>query len=452
MGITYEDAVKAQTQIEDKILADPNVVSVGIIAETDEFGKSTGNYAVQVGVISIDSYLRAKKQGQSAIPTEFLLPSKDEAGQEKHIHIHVVREGKIEALTNFPKNSANDIPSAIDDDLPESAKSTVSYTLKRRPSPCGHSIGHPDVTAGTLGLLLEYTEGPNVGKAYILSNNHVIAANNLASVGDNIIQPAKHDSGRVDRDTIAFLHRWVPLINQDFNFVDAAIAEVKGGTEWSSYVSPYITHIGIPEKLADPSIGMNVEKVGRTTGYTRGEIISARFSTKINYPMGMLTFRHQIRTTSMSKPGDSGSCLIEQGTKKPVGLLFAGSDTASYCNPMSKVLSALSTSYINKYPSGRTHTFSPDYPLRILQKRTYLTYAAPSFSRNSIVLTKGLKVPLTKYGAAIAIASIGLYATTKKVSCIHSSDQSVGKIDGLLSNQTKESTKTPLRSGIEFKR
>lgn len=408
MGITYEDAIKAQMELEERILADPNVVSVGIIAETNELGEPTGDYAIQVGVISIDVYSRAQKKGQSSIPTEFLLCSKDGSMEKKHIHVHVVKEGKIEALSDFPRIAKDDIPSAIDD-FHDSIKATVSYTLRRRPSPCGQSIGHLDTTAGTLGLLLEYTEGPNVGKAYILSNNHVIAANNLASVGDAIIQPGKHDSGIADRDTVALLHRWVPLTTTDFNFVDAAIAEVEGGVEWSRYVSSYISHIGIPENLVEPNIGMYVEKVGRTTGHTRGEIISARFSTKINYPVGTLTFRNQIRTTSMSKPGDSGSCLIEQGTKKPVGLLFAGSDTASYCNPMSTVLSALSMTHTNNYPSGKTHFFAKDYPLRIL-RHTYSTISIASGQNTNMVARASLKVPASSVKCGALLASFGIHA------------------------------------------
>lgn len=413
MGVSYEDAIKAQTELEDKMFSDPNVVSVGVVAETNEFGEKTGDYAVQVGVISVDVYARAKKHGQSAIPAEFLLRAENGSREEKHIHVHVVREGKIEALTSSSIIEKDDTPSAIDE-LPESTTSTDGYASRLRPTPCGHSIGHPDVTAGTLGLLVEYTDGPNLGKAYILSNNHVMAANNLASFGDPIIQPGKHDSGVVGRDTIASLHRWVPLKLSDFNYVDAAIAEVKGGLKWSPYVSAHITRIGIPGDLVDPSVGMRVEKVGRTTGYTQGEIISARFSTKINYPIGTLTFKNQIRTTSMSKGGDSGSCLVEQGTKKPVGLLFAGSDTASYCNPITSVLSYLSMYYTYQYSSGKTVTFNSDYPLRILQKRSYSTIAATNFSSKGTFFSRNLKAIPTRYVAPVSIlVSIGFYAASR---------------------------------------
>ncbi len=409
MGVTYEDAVKAQIELEDAVLADPNVVSVGVIAETNSYGEMTGDYAVQVGVVSIDAYLSAKKYGHSSIPSEFLLHSKSNVESDKHIHIHVVREGNIEALSKASEIEESDIPSAIDN-LSESEVLVDNYISRRRPSPCGQSIGHPNITAGTQGLLLEYTEGPNVGKAYILSNNHVIAANNSAAVGDEIIQPGKHDSGVVGKDTIALLHRWVPLLISDFNYVDAAIAEVKGGINWSSYVASYISHIGIPGPVIEPRIGMSVEKTGRTTGYTEGKITSDRFSTKIKYPMGTLTFKNQIRTTSMSKGGDSGSCLIEQGTNKTVGLLFAGSDAASYCNPMSVVLSSLSMSYTHQYPSGKTFSFHSDFNLRIIQKRPYSTVSLPRFSSEIMFFTKTLKVRPAKCVASVAaISAFGLF-------------------------------------------
>lgn len=421
MGITYKDAVRAQEEIEDTILADPNVVSVGVVAETDEYGKATGDYAVQVGVLSIDAYLRAEKQGHTGIPSEYLLQAENEFPKEKHVHVNVVKEGKIEALSPYSEPGSIDPPTAIDDDLPASAKATVNYTLRRRPSPGGQSVGHPDVSAGTLGLLLEYTDGPNQGKAYLLSNNHVIADNNRASVGDPILQPGAHDSGNVEKDTIAYLHRWVPLLTSGFNYVDAAIAEIRGNLKWSHYVDPYISHIGTPEDVLDPTIGMHVEKVGRTTGHTQGQILSAKFSTKITYPMGILTFKNQIRTTSMSKPGDSGSALISLGERKPVGLLFAGSDTASYCNPMSVVLSTLSMPHSYQYPSGTTCRFKADNSLRILQKRTYTTHAISHLPGQKTALSSSLRVIPKKFAVIAAMASgLGLFANAKLISTPHS--------------------------------
>jgi hypothetical protein len=134
MRISYEEAVLAHKELEIKILADPNVVSIGVVAETNELGEQTGDYAVQVGVISIEAYARAQKCGQSSIPTEFLLHSKGSPTEEKHIHINVVREGEIEALTEDSENDKTDIPSAKDN-IPVNSMSAVSYTLRRRLCP-----------------------------------------------------------------------------------------------------------------------------------------------------------------------------------------------------------------------------------------------------------------------------------------------------------------------------
>ena len=58
-------------------------------------------------------------------------------------------------------------------------------TARHRPAPLGVSIGHPDITAGTLGFKVK----DGAGNSYILSNNHVMANSNQASIGDNILQP-----------------------------------------------------------------------------------------------------------------------------------------------------------------------------------------------------------------------------------------------------------------------
>ena len=55
---------------------------------------------------------------------------------------------------------------------------------EERPVPIGVSIGHPAVTAGTLGARVK--SGSTV---YILNNNHVIANENDASIGDAVLQP-----------------------------------------------------------------------------------------------------------------------------------------------------------------------------------------------------------------------------------------------------------------------
>lgn len=71
--------------------------------------------------------------------------------------------------------------------------------------PCGITIGHPQVTAGTLGAMVRDASS---GAPLILSNNHVLANCNGARVGDEIIQPATNDGGRASADTVAHLERF----------------------------------------------------------------------------------------------------------------------------------------------------------------------------------------------------------------------------------------------------
>lgn len=448
MGITtYEDAVKAQAELEDQILADPNVVSVGVIAETNEQGEKTGSYIIKVGVISQEDYQNSLAHGESLIPREYKLHQGKDSQQSKSVRVQVVKTGEIKALSTTTDSKKKDFPSAIDDLPTTSSQALSGHTSRQRPAPGGYSIGHSIVTAGTLGLLLEYESGPNKGKAYLLSNSHVIAANNLAYVGDSITQPGRHDSG-ITRDTIAFLHRWVPLQHTGINFVDAAIAEVKGGIDWKDYVTPYVSYIGHPAELVDAHMDMRVEKSGRTTEYTTGTITSINQTIKVNYgKIGLLTYKKQIGTTSMSKSGDSGSCLFESGTRNPIGLLFAADDSESFYNPMKSVLSMLSMKHTNKYPSGKTFSFSSDYSLRILQKRPYSTNAAINFTKTTP--TRKLNSLSMNYEVATMFTSTRVRDTRKKTDALLS--KALSSRFFKLPRMPKASINSTHRFGIKFR-
>jgi hypothetical protein len=414
MTISFEEALKAQKDIEDTLLKDPNVVSVGVVEELNRLGQKTGNFAIKVGVISAEVYQNALDHGESIIPSEYKIYSSNGSHRIKHVKINVIKTGEINALYSFAKRY--DLPDALDNIPPASMQTSDDHKSRQRPSLCGQSVGHPTITAGTIGLLTEYVSGPQVGRAYILSNNHVLAANNAGFVGDAIIQPGTSDSGKVGSDTIASLHRWVPIDPKAVNYVDAAIAEVMGEQSWNKYLSPHVSKIGSPGELGDAELGMSVEKTGRTTGYTQGQIISINQTVKVNYgKLGIILFKDQICTTSMSQGGDSGSCLFERGTKKPVGLLFAGHESESFHNPIKAVLSSLSLPAINKYPSGKTHTFAKDHSLRIL-RRTYSTSTSQLFNFNSYKLLKTQITfnPLVK--RACLVTSFGIFGTIRLVS------------------------------------
>ncbi len=74
--------------------------------------------------------------------------------------------------------------------------------------PCGVSIGHYKITAGTLGTIVT---DRTTGEKLILSNNHVLANSNDSLVGDPILQPGTADGGQNPADVVARLERFVTL-------------------------------------------------------------------------------------------------------------------------------------------------------------------------------------------------------------------------------------------------
>ncbi|WP_324274423.1 hypothetical protein [Blastococcus brunescens] len=107
-----------------------------------------------------------------------------------------------------------------------------------RPLRPGLSVAHVGVSAGTLGGFVRTSTG-----LAILSNNHVLAASNAASVGDAVLQPGPADGGR-PADRVATLAGFPPM-GAGVNLVDAAVAtldegvvaepgDVPGGPSWTS--------------------------------------------------------------------------------------------------------------------------------------------------------------------------------------------------------------------------
>lgn len=211
--------------------------------------------------------------------------------------------------------------------------------------------------AGTLGALVEKN-----GKRYILSNNHVLARSNLAKKGEAIIQPGLFDQRPVcveptgDEDTVAVLSKKKKLKfgGTRNNSADAAIARVVPGA-----VNPdgRVMKIGIPGTAPlEPEVGMRVKKSGRSSGLTRGSIITVNFSSNITYePKCKSGITKIARFIDMiviegaddepfSKGGDSGSMIYEDVDEcpRPVGLLFAGNDQVSVANPAALVQRAIS--------------------------------------------------------------------------------------------------------------
>lgn len=80
-----------------------------------------------------------------------------------------------------------------------------AYKDRQRPVVPGCSVGHFNITAGTIGGVVEVA-----GENMLLSNNHVFADENGAELGDAIIQPGDYDGGGAG-DRIGTLYTYAPI-------------------------------------------------------------------------------------------------------------------------------------------------------------------------------------------------------------------------------------------------
>lgn len=218
------------------------------------------------------------------------------------------------------------------------------HRRRNRPLQIGGSIGHVNVTAGTLGAFVT-RDNDDPDDAFILSNNHVLADENNATRGDRIIQPGGHDGGGPNRDTVARLERFVPLKKRS-NTMDAAIASIEEGLE---YYYSFLDGVGNIRGVRDEPLdeGEIVYKVGRTTGTTRGRVSAIELDDlSVEYEIGEIVFNSQIEIEPAARRpfslgGDSGSLIVD-AQRYAVGLLFAGNDVDStYANPIQRVLDTL---------------------------------------------------------------------------------------------------------------
>ncbi|HEX9893354.1 MAG TPA: CARDB domain-containing protein [Gemmatimonadales bacterium] len=226
-------------------------------------------------------------------------------------------------------------------------------TTKARPAPLGYSIGHPSITAGTIGALVRNGSG----QTFVLSNNHVLANGNDASLGDPALQPGPFDGGTLaDQIGTLFAFKTIDFALNGRNTIDAALAltsEVSNSTPLDDgYGTPgsSIYHDTNDDGLFDNLAGLlntPVQKYGRTTKLTKGTITGINASLTICYEVVIIfcvksaNFVDQliIEPGTFSGGGDSGSLIVTDDLgKNPVGLLFAGSSTQTIANRIDLVL------------------------------------------------------------------------------------------------------------------
>lgn len=214
-----------------------------------------------------------------------------------------------------------------------------------RPVPIGISTGHPDISAGTIGARVK----DEAGGLYALSNNHVYADANLAKKWDRVVQPGSYDGGSLPEDEIG---RLADFIEIDFdggnNIVDAAIALTDSSLLDTSTVAEGYGPPNMATRTA--YIDQAVQKCGRTTGCTSGYVSEISVTLNVCYEGTIFVcskyarFVDQIGISpgTFSSSGDSGALIVSNDeARNPVALLFAGSSSLTFGNPIDAVLSSL---------------------------------------------------------------------------------------------------------------
>lgn len=232
---------------------------------------------------------------------------------------------------------------------PVRKRQTPWYQQRCRPLRIGCSIGHILVTAGSLGAFVRSRQD---GSSLVLSNNHVLANENAASIGDDILQPGKFDGGQGPSDRIGTLAKFIPLDFTNPNNFDCATALLDPAIQFDAAGLDTAGSLATPTPIALLG-GEVVSKIGRTTGLTQGTVSAVEVdNVGVGYDHGQAQFDQQIEiqgngNSAFSQGGDSGSLVFDQNLT-PVALLFAGSDQGgsnnlgvSYANPLQGVLDAL---------------------------------------------------------------------------------------------------------------
>lgn len=298
-----------------RIVGTRNVVAVGI-SEKISGGERTGKLALTF-------YVERKVSRRKLRADQFIPPAVPEAlsGPEA-VPTDVVVLGRIR---------------------PE-----VKPNVTRSPVQPGFSIGHVEITAGTLGALVK-----KGGKLFVLSNSHVLSLGGKAKKGDAIIYPGDADGGSMPDDLVARLADFKKFsVGGDFvNRADCAIA-APTAARLGDLVAE-IKGLGLPRGTVAPARGMKVVKVGRTTGKTTGEVRDVHFRFVLDYEgVGEVGYVDQVLCTRYTQGGDSGSLVLEEATGRAVGLHFAGANGGSVFNPIGDVLKALGVQLVTKSLGG----------------------------------------------------------------------------------------------------
>ena len=290
-----------------RIFADDNIIGAGVARKVSDDRRTD--------TLSLVFYVREKHRAAD-LPHDHMLPPVMAAADGRAVFTDVVELGDI---------------------VPEAAPVALADAkVQRTPLASGFSVGHRDVTAGTLGAVVRKD-----GKLYLLSNSHVLANSGLGKAGDAVLYPGPADDGVEPGDIAARLSAFTPFeVGNGFsNAADAALAEIDPGRLGA--IDPAIFGATLPLTVATPVRDMVVRKRGRTSGDTESVVRDVDFRILTRYDgVGIVGFTGQVLCDRYTLPGDSGA-LVVADSGAIVGLHFAGSPQGSVFTPIATVVAAL---------------------------------------------------------------------------------------------------------------
>ena len=265
------------------------------------------------------------------------------------IPVDVVNAGVLKAPPDF------EIPRR------ERKKKAIDKTGKFRPLVAGISIGHVQITAGTLGWFVEKN-----GQMLLASNAHVFTPDPSLETfpEDDILQPGKYDGGtevigdylwhdvihpmsqcQLANGVVNILNNLAKVLKRQSRFqvqevlnhqdfavalpyvaLERKFADVKelpdpflgfgfAGSDTTSttckidYAAAHGYHPCDVEVYETLQVGDTVAKTGRTSCFTKAQVISTSARLQVSYGNFTAEFSDVVLTTKLLDPGDSGSAV-----------------------------------------------------------------------------------------------------------------------------------------------
>ena len=322
--------------VEDELIARPGVVAVDI-AEKEKDGKKTGELSI---VVFVEQKKPTSKLAKgAAIPKEIDGIKTD------------VQELVIELQPAYRQLDDGEL--FVDPaDYPTLAggigigpRRSVFLSPPDVPAPGNY------VFVGTLGAMVrDRATGATMG----LTNFHVACVNNTWSVGDRQVQPSLVDGGA---PTGEFGSLTRAALSEN---IDGAVITVDASEPWTATV----TGVGDVAGSTAATVGMAVQKRGRTTEHTFGTVASTDFTVTINYgsdvgsqhaaPPDPHRHRHVAQPALLGPRGLGLGRSRHLAQRRRSALRRSNDGSMTFANPMQAVLDELGVDLLSPRRSCRS--------------------------------------------------------------------------------------------------